>query len=195
MVLEGWNHEFGPKSFHFRLQMMENPNQEFGKIVSVGVILFDHGLDFLSVLGHGLQLNISFWTFESCEMKWKLVCFSSWSGLVKVLLWGTWSDPKLGCWLFKRGVLSQQGCPVQGFKQAEGASSGGGYQNIEIPTCRQGPGHWGSKHTQTKRLLLSQDTVHKTETKAQANMHLIAAADSKNVRCLSHFRLRKWLPK
>ena len=117
--------------------------------------------------------NISFWSFESCEMKWKLVCFSSWSGIVKVLLWGTWSDPKLGCWLFKRGVLSQQGCPVQGFKQAEGASSGGGYQNIEIPTCRQGHGHWGSKHTQTKRLLLSQDTVHKTETKAQANMRLI----------------------
>ena len=117
--------------------------------------------------------NISFWSFESCEMKWKLVCFSSWSGIVKVLLWGTWSDPKLGCWLFKRGVLSQQGCPVQGFKQAEGASSGGGYQNIEIPTCRQGHGHWGSKHTQTKRLLLSQDTVHKTETKAQANMCLL----------------------
>ena len=117
--------------------------------------------------------NISFWSFESCEMKWKLVCFSSWSGIVKVLLWGTWSDPKLGCWLFKRGVLSQQGCPVQGFKQAEGASWGGGYQNIEIPTCRQGHGHWGSKHTQTKRLLLSQDTVHKTETKAQANMRLI----------------------
>ena len=63
----------------------------------------------------------------------------------------------------------------------------GGYQNIEIPTCRQGHGHWGSKHTQTKRLLLSQDTVHKTETKAQANKDLIAAADSKNVRFLSHF--------
>ena len=91
--------------------------------------------------------NISFGSFESCEMKWKLVCFSSWSGIVKVLLWGTWSDPKLGCWLFKRGVLSQQGCPVQGFKQAEGASWGGGYQNIEIPMCRQGHGHWGSKHT------------------------------------------------
>ena len=89
--------------------------------------------------------NISFWSFESCEMKWKLVCFSSWSGIVKVLLWGTWSDPKLGCWLFKRRVLSQQ--PCSSFKPAEGARSGGCYQNIEIPAPRT-EGHLGSKYIQ-----------------------------------------------
>ena len=74
---------------------------------------------------------------------------------------GVGPDPNWDVGSFKRGLLSQQPTEPARFKQARKVLRvrGGCYQNIEIPTWRQGHGHLVSKYIQPERFQWSKDRV------------------------------------
>ena len=126
-------------------------------------------------------------------MKWKLVCFSSWSS--KCYSGGLGPTPNWDVGCLREECYHNKAAQSRALNKRKAPREGwlSKYRNSYVP-----PRTWAlgiKTHPDQEIAIITGHCPQNRNQSPSKYMHLIAAADSKNVRFLSHFRLRKWLPK